>query len=241
MFGALITKIVDLLYPYRCLKCGKVLDSAGYLCDHCVDEINFITPPYCAKCGTPLHVDNASNLKYCATCSGKTKKFYRLARSAVVYDNSDKNLIIAFKFFDKTENANLLAAMLKVAGKDIFDAGADLIIPVPLHKSRLLKRRYNQSAILSDKLSKMVNIPVDCFALVRHRKTRPQVEFSGKERINNVKNAFSVKYPDRIINRRIILIDDVMTTGSTLKECAMALRHAGAKSVDLLTVARVID
>ena len=241
MFGVLITKIIDLLFPYRCLKCGKTLDSAGYLCDHCVDEINFIVPPYCRKCGTPLHVDKESDLKYCATCSGKKKKFYRFARSAVVYDNSDKNLIIAFKFFDKTENANLLAAMLKIAGKDIFDAGADLIMPVPLHKSRLLKRRYNQSAILADKLSKMVNIPIDCFSLIRHKKTRPQVEFSGKERIINVKNAFSVKYPDKIANQRIILIDDVMTTGSTLKECALVLRRAGAKSVDLLTVARVVD
>jgi len=115
MFGALIAKIIDLLFPYRCLKCGKVLDSAGYLCENCVNEINFITPPYCHQCGTPLHVDKDSNVKYCAVCSRQNKKFYRLARSAVVYDNSDKNLIIAFKFFDKTENANLLAAMLKVA------------------------------------------------------------------------------------------------------------------------------
>lgn len=241
MFGTLIEKITDFLLPYRCLKCGKILTSAGYLCDSCVSDINFITSPYCHKCGTPLYTDNNGASQLCSNCSLPKKSFYRFARSALVYDNSDKNLIIAFKFFDKTENANLLAAMLKVAGKDIFDSGADIIIPVPLHYTRLIKRRYNQSVLLADKLSKMVNIPVDRFSLVRHRKTRPQTEFSGRERITNVKDAFSVKFPDKIRNKRIILIDDVMTTGSTLKECAGALRKAQAKSVDILTVARVVD
>ena len=241
MLGSFFEKIVDLLFPYRCQKCGKILDSAGYLCDTCVSEINFIKPPYCYKCGTPLNIEDTAERKYCSLCSAKKKHFYRLARSAMVYDNSDKNLIIAFKFFDKTENAKLLAVMMKVAGQDIFDAGADVIVPVPLHPQRLLKRRYNQSVLLADKLSKMVNIPVDRFSLVRHKRTRPQVEFSGRDRIANVKNAFTVKYPDKIRGKRVILIDDVMTTGSTLKECALALQKAKAKSVDVLTVARVVD
>lgn len=241
MFGAFVEKIVDLLFPYRCLKCGKILDSAGYLCEDCVGEINFIKPPYCQKCGSPLHIADNDSPKLCGICSQNKKSFYRLARSAMVYDNSDKNLIIAFKFFDKTENAKLLAAMLKIAGKDIFDTGVDVIIPVPLHYTRLIKRRYNQSVLLADKLGHMINVPVDRFSLIRHRKTRPQVEFSGRERITNVKDAFSVKYPDKIRNRRIVLIDDVMTTGSTLKECAAALHKSGAKSIDVLTVARVVD
>ena len=237
MLRRLIENIVDLILPRRCLKCGKILDRAGYLCDKCVDEINFVTPPYCQRCGNPLHDENS---QFCAGCAGGKKRFYRLARSAMAYDDASKNLIIAFKFFDRTENANLLAAMMKVAGKDIFAAGVDMIVPVPLHYTRLIKRRYNQSSLLAEKLSRMTDIPVENFALRRHRNTRPQVEFSGRNRVINVKNAFSVKRPELVRDKRIVLIDDVMTTGSTLKESALALKRAGAKSVDVLTAARVI-
>lgn len=164
---------------------------------------------------------------------------FRLSRSALCYDEASKNLILAFKFMDRTENARLLAAMLKVAGEDIFKAGVDVIVPVPLHYTRLVKRRYNQSALLARELGRYTGLPVDCFSLVRHRKTRPQVEFSGFERVRNVKNAFSVPHPEKLAGKRVVLIDDVLTTGSTLKECAAALKKAGVRSVDALTVARV--
>ena len=156
-----------------------------------------------------------------------------------LYDEASKNLILAFKFMDRTENARLLAAMLKVAGEDIFKAGVDVIVPVPLHYTRLVKRRYNQAALLARELGRYTGLPVDCFSLVRHRKTRPQVEFSGFERVRNVKNAFSVPHPEKLAGKRVVLIDDVLTTGSTLKECAAALKKAGVRSVDALTVARV--
>ena len=112
-------------------------------------------------------------------------------------------------------------------------------MPVPLHYTRLVKRRYNQSALLARELGRYTGLPVDCFSLVRHRKTRPQVEFSGFERVRNVKNAFSVPHPEKLAGKRVVLIDDVLTTGSTLKECAAALKKAGVRSVDALTVARV--
>lgn len=168
------------------------------------------------------------------------KRFpFRLSRSALCYDEASKNLILAFKFMDRTENARLLAATLKVAGEDIFKAGVDVIVPVPLHYTRLVKRRYNQAALLARELGRYTGLPVDCFSLVRHRKTRPQVEFSGFERVRNVKNAFSVPHPEKLAGKRVVLIDDVLTTGSTLKECAAALKKAGVRSVDALTVARV--
>ena len=241
MLFEIFENLLNFIFPRRCLKCGKVLFEDGYLCDKCVEEINFITPPYCYKCGHPISELTADGKMLCAVCAGKKRHFFRTMRSAVVYDNSDKNLILGFKFFDKTENATLLAAMLKIAGKDIFSQGADVLIPVPLHYSRLIKRKYNQSVLLADKLSKMVDIPVDRFSLVRHKKTRPQVEFSGRQRVDNVKNAFSVKHPENIKGKRIILIDDVLTTGSTIKECASVLKKAGAKSVDVLTIARTTD
>ena len=129
--------------------------------------------------------------------------------------------------------------MLKVAGQDIFNAGADVLIPVPLHYTRLLKRKYNQSVLLAQELSYYTGLPVDSFSLIRHKKTQPQVKFSGIQRVKNVKNAFSVKNPEKLAGKRVILIDDVFTTGSTLKECALTLKKAGVRSVDTLTVARV--
>lgn len=173
------------------------------------------------------------------SCLRKKRFPFRLSRSALCYDEASKNLILAFKFMDRTENARLLAAMLKVAGEDIFKAGVDVIVPVPLHYTRLVKRRYNQAALLARELGRYTGLPVDCFSLVRHRKTRPQVEFSGFERVRNVKNAFSVPHPEKLAGKRVVLIDDVLTTGSTLKECAAALKKAGVRSVDALTVARV--
>ena len=130
--------------------------------------------------------------------------------------------------------------MLINAGKDIWQQGADILVPIPLHYTRLLKRRYNQSALLAKELSKLTGVRVDYTSVVRHKKTKPQVEFSGRARVKNVHNAFSIKKIEKIKGQRVLLLDDVMTTGSTLKECAKVLLKAGAKSVDTLTVARVV-
>lgn len=158
-------------------------------------------------------------------CLRKNKRSpIRLSRAAVRYDDASKNLLLGLKFLDKTDNAPLLAKWMKLGGRDIFEAGVDMIIPTPLHYMRLLKRHYNQSALLARELSKLTGIDVNFTALVRHRHTKPQVGFSGKARHKNVKDAFSIKYPEQIKGKRILLIDDVMTTGSTLKECAAALK-----------------
>ena len=163
-----------------------------------------------------------------------------MSRSTVYYDEASKPLLLSFKFHDHTENAPFLARWLLLGGKDIWDAGTDVIIPIPLHYTRMIKRRYNQSALLAKELSHLSGIPVDFHSVVRHRKTRPQVEFSGHERVKNVKDAFRVKYPQNLRGKRVLLIDDVMTTGSTLRECALAVLSAGAEVVDTLTVARVV-
>ena len=260
MIGKLFRLLLDSILPRRCRKCGQILTIEGELCEKCLNELNFIFPPYCRKCGHPLSEKEARGKMLCASCLRKKRFPFRLSRSALCYDEASKNLILdicflvkciiynigiiknlilAFKFMDRTENARLLAAMLKVAGEDIFKAGVDVIVPVPLHYTRLVKRRYNQAALLARELGRYTGLPVDCFSLVRHRKTRPQVEFSGFERVRNVKNAFSVPHPEKLAGKRVVLIDDVLTTGSTLKECAAALKKAGVRSVDALTVARV--
>jgi len=230
--------ILDCLLPPRCLLCGTVLNGEAGLCPECFNKIDFISAPYCPRCGRPY--SNAEQ-GLCGPCLKEKHPLFRMSRSAYRYTDDSKPLILAFKFYDKTENAPVLAQMMYRAGADIFSAGVDVIIPIPLHFSRLIKRRYNQSALLAKYLGRLSGVTVDYTSVLRHRQTRPQVEFSGRARIKNVKDAFRVKRPERIKGKRILLIDDVMTTGSTLRECALALKKAGAVSVDTLTIARVLD
>ncbi len=235
-----LKSIFNLILPPRCLICGKEVSSDNSLCSECFSHINFISFPFCQRCGKPFDISMSNSDLLCPDCLHKRLPF-RLCRSAVVYDENSKKLILDFKFFDHLENKYLLANWLLLAGKDIFDNGVDLIIPVPLHFSRLLKRKYNQSAVLCDALSKLTHIPANYKALKKVRHTRPQVSCNGKQRLHNVRGAFEVVLPEMIKDKRIVLVDDVFTTGSTLKECAKILKKAGAKSVDTLTIARVCD
>ena len=232
----LIKLLINTVLPPRCLHCGKIINNDNSLCSDCFEQISFITKPYCIHCGAPLLNKSVGDL-YCANCLNK-KDNLRYCRSAVIYDDFSKKLILDFKFFDHVENKKLLAKWLYLAGKDIFEAGVDVIIPVPLHYLRLLKRKYNQSAILADELSRITNIEADYHSLVKTKTTQPQAECSGRERVTNIKNAFVVKN-NNIKGKRVLLIDDVFTTGSTLRECAKVLKKAGAVSVDALTVAKV--
>lgn len=230
--------LIDLVLPPRCLLCGKVIHTENSLCPHCFNQINFISKPFCVRCGKPL-LDNMDDM-CCISCLTKGSPF-RLCRSAIKYDDFSKKLILDFKFSDHLENRYLLAQWLFMAGADIFERKVDLIIPVPLHYSRLFKRKYNQSALLAAELSKLCHIPVDYESLKKSKHTLPQIQCDGKQRIKNVHNAFDVISPEKIKNKRILLIDDVYTTGSTLSECAKILRKSGAKSIDALTVARVLS
>lgn len=232
---------INCLLPPRCHKCGIVLNEDVGLCDDCLKTIHFITEPYCYKCGHPFEfLQQKSGKLLCGNCLKNKRTPFRFSRSAFIYDEDSKKLILDFKFHDHTESARFLAKMLFVAGEDIWKSDIDIIIPVPLHYTRLIRRRYNQSALLCNELGKLTNIKVDNLSLIRHRKTRPQVELSGIERQRNVRNVFSIKNVDAIKGKRVLLIDDVLTTGATLKECAYALKRIGAKSVDSLTLGRVI-
>ena len=136
--------LLDILLPPRCLLCGKEIHSDNSLCSDCFTKIDFISRPYCKKCGRPFP-ETVNSSYYCAECLSKRMPF-RLCRAAVEYNDHSKKLILDFKFFDHVENKMLLARWLYMAGKDIFNAGVDLIIPVPLHYTRMFKRKYNQSA-----------------------------------------------------------------------------------------------
>jgi len=236
-------KFLDVILPPRCFSCGVNIYDDGNLCEKCFIDLNFISQPFCIKCGKPFeNIENQNIGMKCANCLNGDNDYFRYSRSAVAYDESSKKLIIPFKFNDKTENAKILAKILQNSVLDILKDynQPTLIVPVPLHYNRMLKRKYNQSALIVKELVKLVNISADYKSLKRVKKTKPQVQFKGKERLKNVKYAFEVKFPDNIRGQRVILLDDVMTTGATMKDCVRALNKAGAKSVDLISVARVI-
>lgn len=233
--------ILNFILPPRCLSCGKVLKSDTGLCDNCIDKVDFLNGAVCHRCGQPLNEEAKKDRKLlCGNCFKKRRFIFRMCRSACVYDDFSKKLIVDFKFFDRTDLASFLAKMMYVSGKDIFEAGIDVIVPVPLHRTRLLKRRYNQSALLAKELGKLSGVKVDFDAVVKTRMTRPQVECNGKQRLENLRGAFDIKKKAQLAGKRVLLIDDVLTTGATLKECAAAIQKASPQSIDALTIARAL-
>ena len=237
---SILKDILNFLLPPRCINCGKIINDENGICTECFNQITFISEPYCSCCGLPFDKTIGVNKNMlCPKCVKQSKKNFRYSRSAIKYETISKNMILAFKFADKTENVKVFAKWLKLAGKDIFEEGADVFIPVPLHYRRLVERKYNQSALLAKELSALTSIPTNFDSLVKHKATKPQVSFTSAGRRKNIKGAFSVKYAEKIKDKRVVLIDDVNTTGSTLNECAKVLLKAGAKSVDFLTLARV--
>lgn len=237
----LFRTIANIILPPRCLKCGKILARNNGLCPQCFSEIRFISAPLCYKCGRPFDTEAALNFadkQYCGACMQKKKSLLNIQRSAFIYDDNSKKLILDFKFHDQTAFAETLAGMLYAAGSDIWNEHPDLLIPVPLHRWRLLKRRYNQSALLAGYLSRKTSIKTDYTTLIRQENTIPQVQLTGSARRKNLRHAFCVSKPQKIIGKRIVLIDDVSTTGSTLNECAKVLLRAGAAAVYSLTLAR---
>lgn len=232
---------INLILPPRCIKCGKILSEHNGLCPECFAAVNFISEPYCHICGHPFS-DTAgtkfSTKQICGNCAKEKKHLFKMQRSAFVYDENSKNLVIDFKFHDKTSSAEVLANMLFVAGKDIWAENPDYLIPVPMHKKRLLKRRYNQAALLCKYLSLKTLVPTDYFSLVRTQNTVPQVSLTGAKRRNNLKNAFSVKHPEKLKGKNVVLVDDVKTTGSTLRECAKTLQKNGITNIYTLTLSQ---
>lgn len=240
MIKTIWEKFIDFILPPRCISCSKSMQQDIGVCSDCFKRIDFISAPFCKKCGMPLENTNQKNNKkiLCGACIKNKNEIFRMQRFAIKYNDMSKNMILGFKFLDKTENAKIFAKWLHFAAKDIYEEGIDIIIPVPLHFKRLIKRKYNQSALLAKELSKISNIKVEYSALKRAKNNRPQVEFSGRARKQNVKNVFTISNSNKIEGKRILLVDDVYTTGSTMKECAKSLKKVGAKSVDFITIAR---
>ena len=239
MLQALARAALDLLLPAGCTGCAAPVADPGQLCAACFSELNFIGEPLCQSCGLPFPSTRAKPL--CETCIAAPPPWGQ-ARAALLYDAGSKALILPFKHAGREENAATLALHMLRAGKTLL-VGAELLVPVPLHRSRLLARRYNQAALLAHALARRTGIRDLPDALLRIRATAPLGIRTAAKRAALLDGAIAVR-PGRqsaIAGRRLVLIDDVMTSGATARACAGALLDAGAHSVDVLVASRVAD
>lgn len=232
-------RAIDLLLPPRCVACGVLVAQQGLLCHHCWTGLDFITDPLCLSCGLPFEYDLGPQTR-CAACLAQPPSFGR-ARALLRYDEAARRLLLPFKHADRTAAAPQFAAWMARGAPDLLE-DCDLIVPVPLHWRRLWRRRYNQAALLAQALASRGSVPCVPDMLVRTRATASQGHLSRAGRQRNVAGAFVVRGRSaaKLVGARILLVDDVMTTGATLEACASCLLKAGAKQVDVLVMARVV-
>jgi len=236
-FFATFSKALNLILPPRCASCQDMVLETKTLCGDCWENANFITAPFCTCCGLPFEID-VSDKTLCLQCAKKRPSF-RSARAVFPYDDFSRPLILAFKHGDRTDLAPTLGAwMTRSAGPVILER-CDIIIPVPLHWRRLGNRRYNQAALLAYEISKITGLKTRPNLLKRTRHTPPQGHLARMARQKNLQGAFEVT--GDVEGKSILLIDDVLTTGATLLNCTRTLLQAGAKEVNALTLARVIQ
>ncbi len=236
--GLALGRILDLLLPPQCLLCDGIVAGDSVLCPDCWGQVVFLSPPQCAVCGLPFEFEAGCDVA-CGACTRHPPP-YRRARAVISYDEISRKLLLGFKHGDRTDATPSFARWLLRAGADLLDAN-DTIVPVPLHWTRLFARRYNQAALLGRQVARVSGLPFAPEILVRTRRTASQGHLRAPQRRDNVRGAFAVPQVqrDRIEGQRVLLIDDVITTGATISACTRALTAAGAASVDVLALARV--
>ncbi|KRA95807.1 hypothetical protein ASD83_17560 [Devosia sp. Root685] len=232
--------LLDQLYPPACAACGAPIAEGAGLCPKCFAGVVPITAPLCPVLGLPFDVALGPDA-ISAEALADPPPFAR-ARAAMRYGEVAQMLVTRLKYSDRTELAQFCARLMAGAGHEFWGA-RPLLVPVPLHQSRLRFRRYNQSYLLAHALARQLGLDIDPFLVRRHKKTRSQVGLSGDGRARNVQGAFSAHADAlvRIRGRRVVLVDDVYTTGATVKAVTSILLRNGASEVDVLTFARVVS
>jgi ComF family protein len=232
--------VLDTALPPLCPACKKPVADDGGLCPGCWSQPSFITPPYCERLGIPFAYDPGPGVLSMQAIADPPA--YERARAAVRYDDIARTLVHALKYGDRLDLAPTLGRWMVQAGGALLSE-ADALVPVPLHWRRLWMRRFNQSAALAEVIAAQVKLPVAHAALARVKPTRQQVGLTKSERADNVQGAFRVRPEARpdVKDRRLVLVDDVLTSGATIDACARVLLRAGAAAVDVLVFARVVD
>jgi len=234
--------LLNLLYPPTCSGCGQPTERPDF-CRHCRKRIVTPSSPLCPTCGVPFQTRTDTDHP-CARCLQHPPHF-GCARACTIYAAADssahplKTVLQQYKYNRNVWLAAPLGALLLERTPLAVDR-YDIVLPVPLHVQRLRWRGFNQAQLLARPLADAVGVPLDPYALERVRPTRPQVELDEKERRQNVAGAFRVVQPQAVAGRRVLLVDDVYTTGATVDECSRVLLRAGARSVDVLALARAV-
>jgi ComF family protein len=237
--GTFARVLTDVVLPPQCLSCDAPVGVHGALCARCWSGLRLIEQPYCARLGTPFTHEIGPGA-VSPEAIADPPPFDR-CRAVAVFDNVSRALVHGLKYRDRVELGSWMASWMRRAGADVVDA-ADVIVPVPLHRGRLWWRRYNQSMLLAQGVGRSSGKPVSTALLHRVRATEQQVGLTADQRDRNVRGAFRV--PDAakaaVAGRRVLLVDDVYTTGATVKAATRALLRAGASAVDVLVFARVV-
>ncbi len=242
MQRAIAHAVLDLLLPPHCAGCGGPVEALGQLCADCFAGIAFVTEPCCTRCGLPLaSLEAGGRQRLCAACHRQSPAWGR-ARAALLYEGGGRSLILRLKHGGGEDGAALLARHMARAGAALLQR-ADVLVPVPLHRWRLFRRGFNQSALLARHLARAQGTALSLDALRRIRATPSLGGLSAQARADAMANVIAVRprRRGRIAGRRVLLIDDVLTSGATAAACARALLDAGAANVDVLVAARVPD
>jgi len=231
--------VLDFVLPPLCPSCREPLSESAGLCAPCWSKLSLIEPPYCARLGIPFVYDQGPGLLSMEAMANPPA--YDRARAAVRYDDVARTLVQSLKYSDRLDLAPIMGRWMARAGRALL-SDADALVPVPLHWRRQWARRFNQSAALAGVISALGNVPVVHGGLKRVRATPQQVGLSKTERADNVQGAFRVPAERKadIAGRRVVLIDDVLTSGATVDACARALLRAGVAHIDVLVFARVV-
>lgn len=228
-----LRQVLDFALPPRCAGCGLIVDEVHSFCPECWTQVEFLGESGCSTCGMPLEATDAEE---CGACLAKPPRIQR-TRSAVAYDDMSRNIAIRLKYGRKVALARTMARYMA----PLVQSDAErILVPVPLHRGRLWQRGFNQSALVARELSKATGHRADPFLLRRVKRTPALKGMSLRQRRDVVAGAFKVVPTAELAGRRVVLIDDVLTTGSTANACAKALRKAGAERVELVSWARVI-
>ncbi len=233
-------KIINIIYPPTCIACNILISQHGYLCSTCWLKLNFISNPKCHKCGMPFAYEFDEQAT-CAKCI-ETVPYYESARSSIIYDDFSSKLISSFKYYDQTILRHGLSNLVSNLHHE-FNDKLDFICPIPLHRKRLFSRRYNQAALLASSLGEKINLPAYLDIIRRSKNVTAQTKLSRNKRLENLKNVFYINKPylEFIKNKNILLVDDVMTTGTTVNECSKLLIKHNAKKIYVITIARTIS